>query len=192
MRVTVLTYVLGGLLDIVATWHSLPAPTVTVYDSGLSDTYCFSGLLVSWPVPPVVLVERRPWHQLDVDIFTESLLASLRCRSNCWTSSLHCMTARWRPRSPTVIQQTLARTGPSPTWVYCKLLCGGCWSTWTCLACFHICSLLIVLSTLLKRPCWKCCPKFSSPLTTVTWPAWCSWICLQNSTRSITTFCSSD
>jgi len=33
-----------------------------------------------------VSVERRPWHQLDVDLFRESLLASPLCRPDCWYS----------------------------------------------------------------------------------------------------------
>jgi len=77
------THVSGGLLDVV-TRRDLPSPSVTVYDSGLSDHK-----LLQWSVPvlrPVVAittVARRPWHHLDVNALSAAIRNSQLCRLDC-------------------------------------------------------------------------------------------------------------
>jgi len=74
------THDAGGTLDVVCTRGDLPAPTVDVYDVGLSDHRLLYWLSPFVRPPPVYTTSnRRLWRSFDSDSFLVSLQASALC-----------------------------------------------------------------------------------------------------------------
>ena len=81
------THDMGGILDAVITRSDLPAPTIDVIDTGLSDHR-----LIKWSTdlrrpPPIYVTEtRRSWKHFQVDEFRSAIQKSPLCDMDFITS----------------------------------------------------------------------------------------------------------
>ena len=84
-RVASPTHDHGRTLDIVASRDDLPAPSIDVSDTGLSDHRLlrWSAPLVR-PRPVYISTIRRSWKEFDIVEFSANLQSSLLCRPETW------------------------------------------------------------------------------------------------------------
>jgi hypothetical protein len=82
-------YQCGGTIDVVIGRFDDALPIVGNLDMGLYDHYLMLLSVTARRLPcPVVIVQRRPWRSLDVELFYRELIDSPLCQSDIWPSSI--------------------------------------------------------------------------------------------------------